>query len=292
MKIFIKQGESITSALHSLSHDEPIEIFLDEGIYVEKLRISHKFVKIYGKGIDKTRIVYGDYAYKLHDDRLLYNTFRSYTMMILSDEFYMEHVTIENNCGAGPRIGQGVALHLLSKKTKLMHCQLIAHQDTLFIGPLPKDLNERYDHFLPLAERHDHPTYHHFKHCIIKGDVDYIFGSGMAYFEYSHIISIAKGYVCAPSTYEDFPYGFVFHQCQFINEMEEPVYLGRPWREYGAIALIDCIFTGTFNQERYSRWDKEHIRFYETPYVEQLIAKPLSKHMVEDIYIWIKKHFS
>lgn len=291
MKLYIKPDQSITQALNAISIEESIELFLDEGIYHEKLRITHKSIKIYGKGVDKTRIVNGDFAYKLHEDRLLYNTFRSYTVMVLSDNVYMEHLTIENNCGRGERIGQGVALHVLSKSSMFNHVQLIANQDTLFVGPLPRDLNERYDHFLPIEERHDLMTYHHFKDCIIKGDVDYIFGSGMAYFEHSTMVSTGKGYVCAPSTYHEFPYGFVFKDCTFINESEEAIYLGRPWREYGSLVFLDCSYVGLFHKDRYTRWDKEHIRFYESPYVLQDIARPLTHEMILDVKHWINKHF-
>jgi hypothetical protein len=38
-------------------------------------------------------------------------------------------------------IGQGVALSLNSKQSYIENCQLIGHQDTLFVGPLPRDLN-------------------------------------------------------------------------------------------------------------------------------------------------------
>ena len=291
MKIFLTPNDSITKCLDQYPIDQHLELFLSPGTYHEKLRIKHHNLHIYGSMEGKSIISNCDYAYKMHDDGLLYNTFRTYTMMILGDDVKLSNLWIENTCGSGFTIGQGVALSLLGKRTKLVNCTLLGHQDTLFIGPLPRDLNERYDHFLPLEERTDHITHHHFKSCVIKGDVDFIFGSGVALFESCNIISNGKGYIAAPSTYQEFPYGFIFYKSTITSTTNEPVFLARPWREHGATTFIDSKFVGLFASERYDSWDKEVFRFKESPYVKSLLSHELTNDQKTECLAYIKEVF-
>lgn len=286
MKLFIQPGQSIQQLINQYPIDETIDLYLEPGIYHEKLRIYHHHLHLHGSTSGQSIISYGDYAYKMHEDGLLYNTFRTYTMMILGDDVTLDHLVIENTCGSGFTIGQGVALSLCGKRTTLNHCTLRAHQDTLFIGPLPVDLNERYDHFLPLEERSSSITHHHFKDCTIMGDVDFIFGSGVALFESCTVIALSKGYISAPSTYASFPYGFIFIRSMIISRAND-VYLGRPWRDHGATHFIDCEFQGSFHEKRYDAWDKTHYRFFESPYVPSALSKPLSKEEREQLQAYL-----
>ncbi|MDY0075405.1 MAG: pectinesterase family protein, partial [Acholeplasmataceae bacterium] len=277
MKLYLEPSQSIQRTLDQYPIDETIDLFLSPGIYHEKLRIKHHHLTIYGSGVDRTIITYADYAYKMHEDGLLFNTFRTFTVMILGNHVHLHDLTIENTCGSGFTIGQGVALSLLGTFTKLSNCKITGHQDTLFIGPLPRDLNDRYDHFLPLEERSDQITYHHLINTTIEGDVDFIFGSGSALFESCHVIATAKGYINAPSTYQTFPYGFVFWKSTITSQTQDDVYLARPWREHGAVMFIDCTFQGKFADKRYDAWDKKEMRFQETPYIPSDLSTELSK---------------
>lgn len=288
MKLTLKPHQSIQQALDQIPLNEPVELYLSAGTYTEKLRIQHKRIAIYGSLEGKTVISNGDYAYKMHEDGLLYNTFRTFTIMFLSDDVKLYNLTIENTCGSGFTIGQGVALSLNSKQSYLENCQLIGHQDTLFVGPLPRDLNERYDHFLALEERGDQITHHHFKSCLIQGDVDFIFGSGISLFDQCHIQATAKGYIAAPSTYQEFPYGFVFYQSLIDNVSQDQVYLARPWREHGACTFIDSTFKGKFEDMRYDAWDKSVFRFKESPYVSAPLSEALSQEEREQLFCYLK----
>ena len=70
---------------------------------------------------------------------------------------------------------------------------------------------------------------HYYENCFIQGDVDFIFGSGIAWFEHCTIYSklpgdrippespedeVIYGYVTAASTPMEEPYGYVFHECR------------------------------------------------------------------------------
>ena len=281
--LYLNPQDSIQSILDTYPIDTEIHLFLGEGIYHQKLKIKHEIIHIYGSKTGETKITYRDYAYKMHDDGLLYNTFRTSTVMILSKEAYLYDLTIENASGSGFTIGQGIALTLYGLKNKLENSKLIGHQDTLFLGPLPLDLCERYDHFLPLDERVTHQTFSIFNHCHIEGDVDFIFGSGTALFNECVILAKAKGYIAAPSTYESFPYGFIFYKSKIISLTDESVYLARPWRTYGATLFYLCQFEGLFDENRYQDWDKPSFRFKEYPYISSKFSSSLSEGEIEQL---------
>ncbi len=292
MRLDVNPSMSIHELLNPFSFDTPIDLYLAPGVYHEKLRIHHHHLRIFGSLLSPSILSYGDYAYKMHEDGLLYNTFRSYTVMVLGHHVEFHHVIIENTCGRGERIGQGVALHILGKDTKFLHCEIKAHQDTIFIGPLPKDLNERYDHFLPLEERHEMNTHSLFYQCNIEGDVDFIFGSGTALFHECHLSFNGNGYLAAPSTYPEFTYGFIFLKCEIDSNHQANVYLGRPWRDYGKLHFIDCTQQGPIEKVRFDDWGKTNYFFYESPYIQSPYAHEVSKEEMEQLKRYLALHFN
>jgi pectinesterase len=283
MILHLNPSDPIQSILDIYPLDTELHLYLSEGIYHQKLKIKHDIIHIHGSKTGETKISYGDYAYQMHEDGLLYNTFRTSTVMILSKESYLYDLTIENAAGSGFTIGQGIALTLYGLKSKLENCKLLGHQDTLFLGPLPLDLCERYDHFLPLDERVTHPTFSIFNHCHIEGDVDFIFGSGTALFNECIILAKAKGYIAAPSTYESFPYGLIFYHSKIISLTDDSVFLARPWRTHGATLFYECHFEGLFDQARYQDWDKPSFRFKEYPYMPSKFSSSLSEEEIEQL---------
>ena len=124
-------------------------IQLSPGEYRTKCILSVPDVTIRGSGMDKTRIVWDDYAEKMHEDGKAYNTFRTWTMAVCADHVTMENLSIVNDALSPEIKGQEVALSVYADDFNMRHCRLTSTQDTLFLGPLPKDLIERYDGFLP-----------------------------------------------------------------------------------------------------------------------------------------------
>ncbi len=292
-KLFLTNQDAIESILNAYPLNEAIEVHLAPGIYHQKLRLKHHHLKIFGSKIGITRIVNADYSYKMHQDGLLYNTFRTATVLCLSKHVELYDLEIENASGSGFTIGQAVALSIYSEYAYLKRCKLIGHQDTLFSGPLPMDLCERYDHFLPIEERMTLQTHHHFSECTIEGDVDFIFGSGTAYFESSEIIAKSKGYIAAPSTYMTSPYGFIFNRCTIKSLSLSPdVYLARPWRKGGATLFMNCTFEGQFHPDRYEAWNQEWMRFYEFPYIHSTLGLPLKEEETERLKQYLVQHFT
>ena len=74
----------------------------------------------------------------------------------------------------------------------------------------------------------------------ISGSVDFIFGAGTLALDHCEIVSRympgrpGQGYVCAPSTLKETPYGFVFFDCRLTHDGEPfpdgSAALARPWR--------------------------------------------------------------
>ena len=276
--IHLDPSQSITEALSKLAFDEEITIMLSPGIYEEKLRIYHSNLVLKGTSRDDTVISYGDYARKIHADGKEYNTFRTPTVTVLGNNVMITDLSIRNPAGYGPSIGQALALSLYGDLITVRDCNLLGFQDTLFCGPLPVDLTERYLGFLPREELHTNRTRHHFLNCRIEGHVDFIFGSAEALFEDCEIVSLMPGFIAAPSTYATSDLGFLFWNCRFISLPKTgKVFLARPWREHGCAAFYECSFEGLFAEERFDRWEKSEYRFYEHPYVYSSMSRDLPK---------------
>ena len=284
--------DNIQEILDGYPLNEEITVNLEAGIYTQKLRLKHNHLKLIGSSQKESVITFNDYSYKMHEDGLLYNTFRTSTVMILGDHCALENLTIKNHSGSGLTIGQAVALTLYGNHTRIKNCKLLGHQDTIFLGPLPNDLCERYDHFLPIEERKSLQLHHYFENCYVEGDVDFIFGSGTALFNHCVIVSVGKGYIAAPSTYEDFLYGIIFNQSKIINKSSDPIILARPWREFGSTIFFNCEFEGFISKDRFDAWDKTNIRFYEFPYVNSLLSKELSIEEVEQLNSYCLAQFN
>ena len=292
ISLHLKPLDNIQEILDGYPLNEEITVFLASGTYTQKLRLKHNHLKIIGSKTCETIITYSDYSYKMHADGLLYNTFRTSTIMILGDHIELQDLTIQNDSGSGLVIGQAVALTLYGNHTRVINCKLLGHQDTIFLGPLPVDLTIRYDHFLPIEERLTNHLHHYFEYCYIEGDVDYIFESGTALFNQCVIVSIGKGYITAPSTYETFLYGIIFSHSKIINRSMESIFLARPWREFGSTYFIHCQFEGLISNERYDAWDKLNFRFYEYPYFPSLLSKELSLEEVEQLNTYCLAQFN
>ena len=119
---------------------------------------------------------------------------------------------------------------------------------------------------------------HYFKNCFIRGDVDFIFGSAIAYFEDCAIFSqkpgdrkppespddeVIYGYVTAASTPQDEPYGYVFQNCHLDSDCPpHSVYLGRPWREWAKTVFLNCELGAHIHPLGWNDWQKPHGHFY------------------------------
>ncbi len=151
------------------------EIFLKPGIYRQKIEINTPGLVIRGSGADKTKILWGDYAKKIGEDGKELVTFRTYTVAVCAPHVTFEDLTVENDALFPEEKGQEVALTVYEDDFKAERVSLISTQDTLFLGPLPFDLTQRYEGFLKEKLNIFKPMKQVFKDCFISGTVDFIF---------------------------------------------------------------------------------------------------------------------
>ena len=235
------QYRSLGAALIGLSANggPRTVIFIRNGRYREKLTIDRPRITLVGESRDGTVLTYDATADTPSPGGSTYGTRGSYTLRIVAPDFRAENLTIENSfdysANAAKRDGdptklrnpQAVALmtDLGSDRASFINVKILGHQDTLFT-------NSGRNYFF---------------HCEIRGHVDFIFGAGQSVFEDCDIVSLDRGsitnngYITAPSTKADAPYGFLFLRSRLHKETPKmaagTVALGRPWHPFNDLAV-------------------------------------------------------
>jgi pectinesterase len=235
MNITLHPGDSIQQAI--VEHGKGTYV-LTEGTYHEKVEIKDDDITLEGEG--RAILSWDDYADRPAPDGTKLGTFRTATLFVTGKRFKAKRLIIENafdfqtamkdfpydpgnHCGL-----QAVAFRSGAEADGLVldHCRLLGWQDTLLLDS-PHALLQK---------------------CYISGNIDFIFGSGMAHFELCEIESRGKGYVCAPST-KGGTYGFLVTHCLFTKEFSvapSSVWIGRPWHPNADpsvvswAGLVDC----------------------------------------------------
>jgi polygalacturonase len=182
------------------------------------------------------------------------STSGSGTAWIKADGFQARNITIENaynregaktqnecvgdrcpdNTGGSRVHHQAVALRVDgADRAQFENVRLLGLQDTLFLNSADGSSTVR--------------SFFHNSH--VEGDVDFIFGDTIAYFEDCEIESIggrAASYALAPDTSRRAKYGFVFNRCRFTADKADGAtqfYLARQWfhnqrcTPYGSMAV-------------------------------------------------------
>ncbi len=251
-------------------------IHMAPGVYRQKAMICTPGLTIIGSGVDKTRIIYDDYAKKPDAQGFAYITFRTYTLAVCADHVTIRDLAIVNDALQPEVKGQEVALSVVGDDFCMENCRLASTQDTLFAGPLPDDLIERYEGFLAEPLRRGGNLRQHYRNCLIEGTVDFIFGCGEALFENCELRSLADtrgiGFVAAPAHGLGPGRGFVFRDCRFTCAAGVElgsVYLARPWRDHGYAIFTDCVYGPHIADAGFDKWNDTRrdltARFYETP---------------------------
>ena len=254
-----------------------------KGIWRQKATVRTPGLHLIGAGRDKTVLINDDYALKKDESGRDYNTFRTWTLAVCADGVEMEDLSIVNDSLHPEVKGQEVALSVYGDAFRMTHCVLRSTQDTLFLGPLPEDLIERYDGFLPDELRQNRKLRQNFMSCRIEGTVDFIFGCGEALFDSCEIRSLVDardlGYVAAPSHALSQRDGFLFNNCCFTCEegaTPGSIYLARPWRDYGLCEFRNCTYGPHIAPEGFDKWNDTHrdrtARFFESPPVPGRVA--------------------
>jgi pectin methylesterase-like acyl-CoA thioesterase len=229
-------------------------IYIKRGLYnTEKLMVpaDKKNVSFIGESREETIISYHIYdcatgkcptadAAKWPED----NMRTSATLTIAGDGFRAENLTLQNT--AGP-VGQALALTVLGDKNVFINCNLLGYQDTIYLWQPGKRS--------------------YFEKCLVQGRTDYIYGAGIAYFQACEIRSFGGGWITAPSTPKDQPYGYVFNNCRLTYATNSPragddgalIRLGRPWHEYPKVTWMNSYMTEMIHPEGWGdKWSMDY----------------------------------
>jgi len=258
----------------------PVCIHIGKGIYREKLVVTRPNLTLSGEGESRKDVVliYGDAAADIMPEGDRRGTFRTASVRIDTHDFTARHLTIQNDAGRGENIGQALALYVDGDRNYFEDCALLGHQDTLFTAPLPEQEMQPGGFKGPGESKPRTMGRQYYRNCYIEGDVDFIFGSAIAYFEHCVIFSKMRedkrdaaargeqvncGYVTAASTPEAEPFGYVFRDCKLESDCPpNSVFLGRPWREYARTVFLHCELGAHIRAEGWHDWKKTHGHFY------------------------------
>ncbi len=212
--------------------DKRITIYIKNGIYREKVRIPswNKQLSLIGEDAEKTIITFDDYFDKINRGRN--STFFTYTLLVESDDFFAENLTIENTAG---QVGQAVALHVEGNRCAFKNCRILGNQDTLYLS--------------------GENSHQYFSKCTIEGTTDFIFGSATVVFRGCRIVSKSNSFITAASTTEGKEFGFVFMNCELLSsDGADEVYLGRPWRPFAKTVFMECYLGKHIRPEGWKEW--------------------------------------
>ncbi len=227
---------SVSAAVAAAPGNRRFRILVTAGEWRERVVVTAANVELVGEGRDTTRIVFNASAGDLGSDGKAIGTFGTPTVTVKAPDFAARHLTFANDFDylhhlakaslrdekPAPVGTQAVALAIQDNADRCVieDVRLDGYHDTLFVNA-GRSL---------------------FRACTIEGCVDFIFGAGRAVFEGCEIVSRLRppgdfnGYVAAPDTNRNQPYGFLFVACRLTKETAvapHTVALGRPWRRTG-----------------------------------------------------------
>ncbi|MES2338169.1 MAG: pectinesterase family protein [Pseudomonadota bacterium] len=209
----------------------PFRIHLSAGTWREKLTIDTPGVMIFGDG-PASILTHGTAAGHRRPDGQRWGTGGSATLTVTAPDVTLSGLTIANDFDylTDQRIqasggAQAVALAFFTgaDRSVVRDCRIDGYQDTFYLREGSAWIER----------------------CRISGGTDFIFGGAAARFHACEIVSrkVAgdiAGFVAAPSTPAVQPVGLVFTDCRLTREAglaDGSVYLGRPWRAGGNMAL-------------------------------------------------------
>ena len=226
---------SLAAALAAAPPGErPYRILLGRGRWEEKLTVTRPNVELVGEDRRATILSSAIASGHFKPRGGTWGTFGSATLTVETPGFTARILTSENGIDylgnlrrLAVKDAQAVALALVnaSDRTLIDSVDLVGFQDTFYL---------RSGRALV-------------RHCMISGNVDFIFGGAAALFEHCEIRSrlrpgeALQGYIAAPSTHRSQHFGLVFSRCRLTREPGLPdrsTYLGRPWRAGGNVELL------------------------------------------------------
>ncbi len=238
---------------------EPLELFLENGFYEERVLLEWEDYTLTGESRDGVILTAGSGAFDPHPLEGKTGTFRTATAFLGGGRCRVKNMTIRNTAGDGSRAGQALAVYADAAQVYMENVTLLGNQDTLFAAPLP--LRERIPGGFtgPRKDAPRRPSRQLYRNCLIAGNIDFIFGGADAVFQHCILRPLVpeKGvcYLAAPSTPQHQEFGYLFDHCRVEGTCAPgQVFLARPWRRYGAAGFLDCTFSGEVASQVFDPW--------------------------------------
>ena len=225
---------------------ERTTIFIKNGDYEERLVVSAPNISLIGESRDGVTI--HCYPADLYPDDEEYEAGgdmakRCATYIQSSATgFSAENLTFKNDYVYGTDDGKSNksadALRCDADEATFVNVTISGVQDTLYM----------------------HSGNQYYYQCRIEGLIDFIYSGddARALFEDCDIVFVYEethpegGYVCAPRTAADAPYGLIFKECAITSEegcVDGTFCLARPWRPTAKICWINCYMGSAINAD-------------------------------------------
>lgn len=217
-------------------------IRIKAGVYRENVEVekSKKNIMFMGDGRNDT-IITGSLSVKGGT-----TTFKSATVAIVGDGFLARDITFENTAGASNH--QAVALRVGSDFSAFYQCDILGHQDTLYV----------------------HRNRQFYINCLIAGTIDFIFGNAAAVFQDCDIHARLPGpgqknmLTAQSRTDPNQNTGIVIQKCRIgaTSDLKPvqgsfPTYLGRPWKEYARTVVMQSVVSDVIHSAGWHEWNGE-----------------------------------
>lgn len=245
------------------SDSESCVLRLAPGVYRGRVIVNRDHLHILGTDPETTVLAASGCAKDLNEEGQEKGTFLSWTLLVTGNDVTVENLTVRNDAGDGRLVGQAVAVYAAGDNGRWINCRFVACQDTLFCGPtMPKVQKDALPRTVPagVPSVGDCPPVtgrQYFRDCLIRGDVDFIFGPYACLFERCTLFMNERGgWYTAANTPEANPLGMVFLNCHLTGACAPgAAYLGRPWRAYARTAYLNCDMDEHVAPAGFADWD-------------------------------------
>ncbi len=244
---------TVQSAIDAVKAGQRGIIYIKAGIYEENIYAGtktnkDKFISLIGENKETTILTSSV-------DRGSANTDKTYldcsALNVFTDRFYAENLTIRNTAG---NVGQAEALYTNGDAHIFNNCYISGYQDTYKANSGARG---------------------YFTNCTIEGATDFIYDSGLEWFDDCEIRSVkGSGYLTAAgkadvsmtkAMYPDlsvspFYAGLFFRNCTLTAEdgvADGSYYLGRPWGENCGTMFIQCTLGNHINKAGWTKMGED-----------------------------------
>ncbi|AQK44030.1 pectin methylesterase 1 [Zea mays] len=236
------QFKSIQQAVDAVpkGHQGRYVIYVKAGLYDEIVMVPKDKVNIfmYGDGPKQSRVT----GRKSFADGI--TTMKTATFSVEASGFICKNMGFHNTAGAERH--QAVALRVQGDLAAFYNCRFDAFQDTLYV----------------------HARRQFFRNCVVSGTIDFIFGNSAAVFQNCLIITRRpmdnqqNSVTAHGRTDPNMKSGLVIQNCRLVpdqklfpDRFKIPSYLGRPWKEFSRLVIMESTIADFVKPEGYMPWN-------------------------------------